>query len=129
MKTIIISEPNKKLKDFSDEELVEELKRRDIKPTRLEIPVPSGTLVAEIGDTPGYSEIFIELIHKNKAIQDLVLVGKPTSNEDDPNDKDIVVRCWSLHEDEYREDTVQKHSASSQAAFLATGDYFFLPKV
>jgi len=32
MKTIIISEPNKKLKDFSDEELIEELKRRDIKP-------------------------------------------------------------------------------------------------
>lgn len=93
MKTIIISEPNRKLKDFSDEELIEELKRRDIKPTRLEIPVPSGTLVAEIGDTLGYSEIFIELIHKNKAIQDLVLVGKPTSNEDDPNDKDIVVHC------------------------------------
>ena len=37
MKTIIISEPNRKLKDFSDEELIEELKRRDIKPTRLEL--------------------------------------------------------------------------------------------
>ena len=129
MNTIIDREPNKVLQQFSDDALIEEVKRRGIRPTRLEVPVPSGTLVAEVGDTPGYSEIFVELIHKNREIQELALVGKPTSNEDDPNDKTIQTRCWSLKRNEYNAEVVRTYTSLSQAAFLASGDYFILPKV